>query len=226
MIILDNFLYYDVQLLYFIFCATTFISSITCFYQDLNLKDVKRYKIQYLCKSTIINTYKKCVLQYLANIFIFTPLVLGFYQYFIDLKNSYSVYDFCMLPFIYVLSDVFFYISHRLFHTNMLYKYHKKHHEIIKPVSISALYLHPIDFIFGNIVPLFIPCLLLSNKICTYYIWTAIIITNTITISHHGEKNKSIYHDLHHKYFKFNYGTELGIMDHIFSTKLMINNSD
>lgn len=221
MIILDNFLYYDVQLLYFIFCATTFISSITCFYQDLNLKDVKRYKIQYLCKRTIINTYKKCIPQYLINIFIFTPLILGFYQYFIDIKNSYSIYDFCMLPFIYLLSDVFFYTGHRLFHTKLLYKYHKKHHEITKPVSISALYLHPIDFIFGNIVPLFIPCLLLSNKIYTYYIWVAIIITNTITISHHGEKHKSIYHDLHHKHFKFNYGTELGLMDNIFKTRLI-----
>jgi len=217
--ILNNFLYYDIQILYFIFCGVTFTSSLICFYQDLNLNNVKNTKIQYINKMDIINTYKKCLLPYFTNIFIFTPIILGIYQYFIDYTNSYTLYDICMLPIIYVLSDIFFYIGHRLFHTNILYKFHKKHHEIIKPVSISALYLHPIDFIFGNILPLFLPCLFLSNKIYTYYIWVVIIMTNTITISHHGEKNKSEFHDLHHKFFKFNYGTELCIMDNICKTK-------
>ena len=160
MYILDKFLFYDIQILYFIFCGVTFASSLICFYQDLNLTNVKNTKIQYISKIDIINNYKKCLPQYFINISIFTPLILGIYQYFIDFNNSYSFYDVCMLPFIYVLSDVFFYIGHRLFHTKTLYKFHKKHHEIIKPVSISALYLHPIDFIFGNIVPLFLPCLL------------------------------------------------------------------
>ena len=55
------------------------------FLSRFKFKNVKDVKIQYLCKSTIINTYKN-VFQYLINIFIFTPLILGFYQYFIDIK--------------------------------------------------------------------------------------------------------------------------------------------
>jgi len=57
---------------------------------------------------------------------------------------------FCML-----LREVTFYYSHRLLHHPILYKWiHKKHHNWISPVAISAAYCHPIEHVVSNVLPI------------------------------------------------------------------------
>lgn len=55
--------------------------------------------------------------------------------------------------FIYYFEDCLFYFAHRLFHSSrFLYRWHKVHHEYDTLYTWVAEYLHPGDFVFGNLV--------------------------------------------------------------------------
>ena len=57
-------------------------------------------------------------------------------------------------------------------HNKYIYAWsHKKHHEFKYPVGIEALYLHWFDLIFGNILPLFLPILIINNHIYALVFW-------------------------------------------------------
>ncbi len=73
-----------------------------------------------------------------------------------------------------LLREIAFYYIHRLLHYSRIYKYiHKKHHEWQTPIAITAIYCHPIEHAFGNLLPAFlgeynfIPKFL--NRVTTFY---------------------------------------------------------
>jgi methylsterol monooxygenase len=56
-----------------------------------------------------------------------------------------------------LLREFGFYYSHRLLHHPSIYKYiHKKHHEWQTPIAITAIYCHPFEHVFGNLLPAFL----------------------------------------------------------------------
>lgn len=64
------------------------------------------------------------------------------------------------------LEDTCFYFSHRSLHTPWLYgKIHKVHHTYNHSISFTADYAHPLEFLFGNIVPVSMGTLVLGEKI-------------------------------------------------------------
>ena len=65
-----------------------------------------------------------------------------------DAKKSPSfvrfIYELCMNNW---LQEISFYYIHRLLHTKYLYKHiHKMHHEYSSPISLTAIYCHPIGW--------------------------------------------------------------------------------
>lgn len=192
------------------------------FYLDYKNKNFNN-KIQHKDKEKILNIYKKVLPLVFFNIFVTTFFFSLFYIYLIEYYNlkyfpeNYTIGIF-KLFFMRYFVDIPFYLCHRLFHYPYLYKYHKVHHEIKAPIGISAAYSHPIDYIFGNLIPIFIPFLFLKVDYVFLHIWAIFTIFTTIYESHGGFKNLSEFHDIHHKYFKYNFGTDF-IMDSIFKTK-------
>ena len=138
-------------------------------------------------------------------------MVICQYILIIPLINSsnkqFSVYDTLKdLLISSFLIDPFFYFFHKCFHNKYLYKYHKVHHEIKNPYGFSSFYMHELDFMFGNVLPSFIPLIILSSTSTTVKIWIFITVTNTVLISHSGFDKISNFHDNHHKYTYYNYG--------------------
>ena len=85
----------------------------------------------------------------------------------IDIESFPSLFElmwqtvFCMF-----MEDTMFYWSHRLLHHPKLYsKIHKKHHEFNNPVGFISEYAHPLEYVFGNVLPTFIGAKILRSNI-------------------------------------------------------------
>lgn len=118
----------------------------------------------------------------------------------------------------FIISDIWLYITHRLFHTSILYKYHKMHHIFVNPCKLSGLYVHPIEFILSNHLSMMIPLKIISNQ-NLLFIETAFVAID-ILMSHAGKNYNhpsARYHTLHHQYMNCNYGF-LYISDILFNT--------
>ena len=222
----------NLVLIYLTFISSYVITSILCFINDIKKPEFKLVddKIQINNRRELIYLYKKALFIVSKNIFFWIPLFfacLGLvYNLLIgNLFQTYffNIYDIPKFAINFILIDIFFYISHRIFHIGFLYKkYHKIHHEFKKPVAVAALYTHPIDCIFANVLPVLLPIIILKEGIIISNLWVLIAVVNTIYISHKGDKDLSEFHDIHHEKFNYNYGTEM-FMDKLFNTKYVEN---
>ena len=146
--------------------------------------------------------------------------------------------------FIELSFDLFHYIAHYMAHKipYIYVNFHKTHHQIHYPTSITAFYQHPVDYTMSNVIPL----IMSFRLVFTYLIFTLtpyqliLILTykTHIEISGHcGKQNNtpsfpqfiffpkmlgiSLYtknHDRHHTENNCNYSKRFIIWDKLFGT--------
>lgn len=120
-----------------------------------------------------------------------------------------------------LIEDVLFYYFHRLGHHRLLYKHvHKLHHEWQSPIAITAMYAHPIEHIFVNMVPIMVGPLLLGSHPVTVWLW--VFLANLLVLIHHSGYHLPFlpspqFHDFHHLKFTGCYGV-LGVLDRLHGT--------
>jgi lathosterol oxidase len=102
--------------------------------------------------------------------------------------------------------DIWFYISHRLLHTQLLWKYHEIHHRIRFPRFPDTYTGHWLEGPFQSIgfaLPLaFMECTWISFFI-------ALLLVNIRGMARHDDRTIWLignHHLLHHQYFNYNYG--------------------
>lgn len=144
---------------------------------------------------------------------------------YLNICSLYSQFNLYMelgkLSIIYIIAEIWFYISHRILHTPYLYnRVHKQHHYFQLPFCISGAYAHPFEFIFSNIITAMCGPILLQPHLYTI-IFVAYISIIFNTLSHSCYEFNYIYsakfHDVHHDKYKYNYGL-IGMMDKLFGT--------
>ncbi len=128
--------------------------------------------------------------------------------------------------------DFVFYWIHRLIHHPRIYsKIHKKHHEFYNVFHLVCIYAHPIEFIFGNILPAISGMLVFGSHFHFNTFLTFISLRTYETHEgHSGYEFKhsmfrinpfatdSTYHNYHHLKNLGNYGSLFAFWDTLFET--------
>jgi len=139
--------------------------------------------------------------------------------------------------FFMLCEDFTFYWCHRTLHWKVIYPYiHKMHHSHITTVGIAAEYAHPIEFVFGNMLPTSVGPLILGPNahMLTIFAWYAVRFGETLD-GHCGYEfswspyrlipfsGSAEYHDFHHSVNIGNYGSFFSIWDSVFGTNKVFN---
>ena len=194
------------------------LNSLICFIFDVlsyKVNKFRKYKIDSIPFSEKISTYKKVMPNVLFNVFISSLPVTIFFDKYYEKHITNENYIYTKLILFKYLSQLIFYFCHRLLHTKLLYKYHKKHHEITVPIGISAIYSSVIEFYVGNTVPVILSVILLDIP-SKYFDLIMVLVISNATIFSHSNIIVSNHHDIHHKLFKYNYGSKW--CDRLFGT--------
>lgn len=102
---------------------------------------------------------------------------------------------------------------------------HKKHHEFKSPTALAAVYAHPLEVLFANVLPLWVgPCVVMDSHLATWYLWIVVAVIGT-QYNHAGYRllplwldHNPDFHDRHHVEFEGNYGL-LYVSDWAFSSR-------
>lgn len=112
--------------------------------------------------------------------------------------------------------DIWFYISHILLHSRLLWKYHKIHHKIVYPKFTDTYTGHIIEGPFqslGFLLPFLFKNFDLLSFVC------ALLFVNLRGLARHDDRTVWLignHHLLHHQSFNSNYGEYW--IDFIFGT--------
>ena len=118
------------------------------------------------------------------------------------------------LPAIIVLTDTIFFFSHRYFHRNKwLYtNVHALHHSMDDPpMGLGAFNVHPVEYIFLNLLSTGAPLFIVKANVFVCMVWTMIAAAN-IVVCHAGDCE----HREHHRNQRCNYGTWPYVWDGLF----------
>ncbi|XP_022911441.1 fatty acid hydroxylase domain-containing protein 2 isoform X2 [Onthophagus taurus] len=120
-----------------------------------------------------------------------------------------------------LLEEIGFYYSHRVLHSKYLYKYiHKQHHEWTAPIAVTAMYCHPLEHVFSNLLPPFLGVFVMGSHVATAWLWFSLAILSTLNA--HSGYHLPFFpspeaHDFHHLKFNNCFGV-LGLLDRVHGT--------
>jgi len=127
-----------------------------------------------------------------------------------------------------LVNDAYIYWLHRVEHSTWMYTYiHKWHHKIITPSPFSAMNFHPAETVL-QFLPLITPMVLFPFHMPSFMMigfWLTLI-NLTEHAGYQWDTMESlrilfpsaIHHDLHHVYYKCNYGVYFTLWDRMMGT--------
>ena len=196
--------------LYVVFIASYWVSSGICRIIDGRVKS-----------GPVLDQYKKIFPTVFINTIIYGYVFFLLYGRFINIRGrSFGGIGKRLVGELLVLtlgSDILFYVGHRTLHNRALYEWsHHKHHRLVNPVGLGALYSHWFDFVLTHSSAYITP-VIISSPLEVIMIWSTLVNTLGVFLAHGGYWVGSWSHDQHHKLLKCNYGANI-LMDYLFGT--------
>lgn len=140
-----------------------------------------------------------------------TTIPIPILSYIPHIFPDISIVKYMLFP---LLTEIWFYYSHRIMHTKYFYKWHKDHHNFIISYGLAGLYCSPTEMIFVNQLSVAIPFQLLGFSFKELVIINILVALNILK-SHAAfgyRDNSPLYlkeislHDIHHSRLNCNYG--------------------
>lgn len=161
------------------------------------------YQVDCKYRKSVLPVYRKVLQTVSLNLFVLYPALVGLCMPIIrgiDSKKDYKYLFLFALVF-----DVAFTFGHKCLHLPFLFKrIHFKHHEMTTDtIAFGALYCHPLEFVFGNFLPTFLPLLLTRPHHNSVIKMWCILVASGICITHAGYGGS---HIKHHKYKTSHFG--------------------
>ena len=86
-----------------------------------------------------------------------------------------------------LVEDFVFHMSHRFLHWRHIYPYiHKLHHEHKVTIAIAVNYAHPLEFIFGNLLPAAVGTIILGKHMHITTVWAWYVFRTLESIEGHS----------------------------------------
>jgi sterol desaturase/sphingolipid hydroxylase (fatty acid hydroxylase superfamily) len=172
-------------------------------------------------------------------IFTFVPFFLikneharAYTTFYMDIEAFGRVYFFAAFPLMFLMHDTYFYWMHRIMHHPRLFKwFHLVHHQSTNPSPWAAYAFHPLEaMVEAGIFVVFLFTIPIHPL--HYFIFFLLSIIYNV-YGHLGWEiypkgfskhwlgkwiNTSVNHNLHHQYFKGNYGLYFLFWDRIMGT--------
>ncbi|GGB15566.1 DUF2147 domain-containing protein [Puia dinghuensis] len=152
--------------------------------------------------------------------------------YYADVSRYGWGYFFAAFPLMLVIHDAYFYWMHRLIHHPRLFKlFHLVHHRSVNPSPWAAYAFHPLEAVLESLI---FVIFLFTLPINGWHLFAFFVISLVYNVyGHLGFElypasfsrnwlgkwiNTSVSHNLHHRYFKGNYGLYFLFWDRMMGT--------
>jgi lathosterol oxidase len=152
--------------------------------------------------------------------------------YYSDISTYGWVYFFAAFPIMLFVHDAYFYWLHRLIHHKTIFRYiHLVHHKSTNPSPWAAYSFHPLEAILE--AGIFVVFLFIMPINGLHLLWFFIFSLTYNVYGHLGYElyprgfnktwmgkwiNTSVNHNMHHQYFKGNYGLYFTLWDRVMHT--------
>jgi lathosterol oxidase len=173
-----------------------------------------------------------CIMAFVPALILGTPSVAKYTKFYTDINQHGFTYFFLAFPIMALMHDTYFYWMHRLMHHPRLFKvFHLVHHKSTNPSPFAAYSFHPLEAIVEAGIFIVFVFTIPVHLYHLLFFFLFMIIYNVY--GHLGWElypkgfsrhwlgkwiNTSVNHNLHHQYFKGNYGLYFLFWDRLMGT--------
>lgn len=173
-----------------------------------------------------------CIMAFVPALILGTPSVAKHTKFYTDINQHGITYFILAFPIMALMHDTYFYWMHRLMHHPRLFKiFHLVHHKSTNPSPFAAYSFHPLEAIVEAGIFIVFVFTIPVHLYHLLFFFLFMIIYNVY--GHLGWElypkgfsrhwlgkwiNTSVNHNLHHQYFKGNYGLYFLFWDRLMGT--------
>ena len=219
---------------YFMLAGLAFLIYYILLRKRISFKKIqaKYPRIKDYAREISFSFLKICIFACVPLLILGNPSIEPHTTHYKQIETYGWVYFFLAFPLMLIIHDTYFYWAHRLMHHKKLFRiFHLVHHESTNPSPWAAYSFHPLEAIVEAGIFVVFLFTIPIHQLHLYFFFFFMIAYNVY--GHLGYElypkgfnrhwlgkwiNTSINHNLHHQYFKGNYGLYFTFWDRMMGT--------
>jgi len=219
---------------YFFIAGLAFLVFYIIFHRRFFFRKIqpKNPKIVDYSREIIFSIITICIFAAVPVLILKNPSISPHTTYYTEINSHGWLYFFLAFPIMFIIHDTYFYWTHRLMHHKRIFPiFHLVHHHSTNPSPWAAYSFHPLEAVVeAGIFAVFLFTIPI-HQLHLYFFFLAMIIYNVY--GHLGYElypkgfnrhwlgrwiNTSVNHNLHHQFFRGNYGLYFTFWDRMMGT--------